>query len=448
MKKILVALVCMIAYPMLSMAQDDLYFVPKKKTETKSEKTAAKVVVKDKKAPTKVYSAPGTQVAVKDVKGNVRDVDEYNRRYTSRENNFSIENDTLYIEEKPVSERGEWVNGFDGSQEDYEYAMRIVRFRNPRYAVHVSSPYYWEIVHMLPSWEWNVYDDGLYAYAFPTYSNPYWWDWKWSYPYGSYFSLNFNFHSPWYYSWYGPSFWYGGYWGYHPYHWHHHHHGPLYAGIGGYWGGGHRWYGSSAMNPGKHAGRYVNNYARNSNTARREVAARGEQNRTSATRQNVRNDRNTTRSTSVRTDRKTTTGRVVTSRDGSTSVRPTRTVQNGERSESSGNRNATSTTTRSSNSYNRSAQGKGSSYDRPSSTRSSVTKGNNATSYQRKSTVNERNRTVNSSGSTRSNSSYSGSSSSRSSSGSSFSSGSSSSRSSSGGGSSSRSSGGGSRGRR
>ena len=42
-----------------------------------------------------------------------------------------MENDTLYIEEKPLNERGEWVNGFEGSQDDYEYAMRIVRFRNP-----------------------------------------------------------------------------------------------------------------------------------------------------------------------------------------------------------------------------------------------------------------------------------------------------------------------------
>ena len=62
---------------------------------------------------------------------------------------------------------GEWVNGFEGSQDDYEYAMRIVRFRNPRYAIPVSSPLYWDVVYGLPSWDWNVYDDGLYAYVFP-----------------------------------------------------------------------------------------------------------------------------------------------------------------------------------------------------------------------------------------------------------------------------------------
>ena len=73
----------------------------------------------------------------------------------------------LYIEEKPLNERGEWVNGFEGSQDDYEYAMRIVRFRNPRYAIPVSSPLYWDVVYGLPSWDWNVYDDGLYALRFP-----------------------------------------------------------------------------------------------------------------------------------------------------------------------------------------------------------------------------------------------------------------------------------------
>lgn len=64
------------------------------------------MVVPQKQNTTTVYAAPGSTVVVKDVKGKVRDVDEYNRRYTSRDNNFSMENDTLYIEEKPLNERG------------------------------------------------------------------------------------------------------------------------------------------------------------------------------------------------------------------------------------------------------------------------------------------------------------------------------------------------------
>ena len=205
-------------------SNDDLYFVPKKKAETKKET----VVTPKQNQGTAVYSASSasTPVVVKDAAGNTRDVDEYNRRYTSRENTFSMQNDTLYIQEKPYGERGEWVNGFEGSQDDYEYAMRIVRFRSPRYAIPVSSPLYWDVVYgAFPSWDWNVYDDGLYAYVFPTYSNPMWWDWRWNWSIAGP-SFGWGWYSPWYYSsWYSPwysPYWYGGYWG---------------SNWGGYWGG-------------------------------------------------------------------------------------------------------------------------------------------------------------------------------------------------------------------
>lgn len=242
--------------PWLVAAQsnDDLYFVPKKKVET--EKTTAAPVrrtVTSQTPGTTVYAAPGSTVVVKDAAGKMRDVDEYNRRYTSRDNTFSMQNDTLYIEEKPAGERGEWVNGFEGSQDDYEYAMRIVRFRSPAYAIPISSPLYWDVVYgAFPSWDWNVYDDGLYAYVFPTYSNPLWWDWRWNWSLsGPRWGWSWNWHSPWYYSgWYSP-YWYGGYWGgwyggwYAGYWGGWHHHYPYYG-----WGG---WQGRPVRNPG---GRY------------------------------------------------------------------------------------------------------------------------------------------------------------------------------------------------
>lgn len=104
----------------------------------------------------------------------MRDVDEYNRRYDAKDNEFAMEDDTLYVKEKAVSDPdGEWVNGFNGSQDDYEYAERIIRFRNPRFAVSISSPLYWDIVYGTNSWDWNVYTDGFYAYAFPTFTNAY-----------------------------------------------------------------------------------------------------------------------------------------------------------------------------------------------------------------------------------------------------------------------------------
>lgn len=422
MKKPVLVSLLMVFLPFLVMAQsnDDLYFIPKKKTEKKvTSGIPAKVVIEKEKTPTTVYTAPGSTVVVKDVEGNLRDVDEYNRRYTSRDNTFSMENDTLYIEEKPYNERGEWVNGFEGSQSDYEYAMRIIRFRNPRYAIPVSSPLYWEVVYTLPSWEWNVFDDGYYAYAFPTYTNRLWWDWRFDYSWG--------WRSSWYYnSWYGPRYWYGSYWGgwphYHHYHHHHHHYYPHYAwgGVGGYWGGGHGWNGSSARNPGIHASRYTNNYGTSGPSSRR-VVTTGNRNSRNNYVNDVRQNNNRNEGT-VRSS-----GRVVTAKDGSSSVRPQRSAVRG----------------RDNSSYTRPNQGKSSSYSRQSSTRSTVNN-TGSSSYQRKSGAAERGTYRNNSSSRNSENRSSYNSNRSSSSRSSYSSGSSNSRSSytSGSGSSSRSSGG------
>ena len=461
MKKIVVFSLMMLCLPFLSIAQnanDDLYFIPKKKTEKKEVGgTPAKVVLEKDNKPTTVYASPGSTVVIKDVKGNVRDVDEYNRRYTSRDNTFSMENDTLYIEEKPYNERGEWVNGFEGSQSDYEYAMRIVRFRNPRYAIPVSSPLYWDVVYALPSWEWNVYDDGMYAYAFPTFSNRLWWEWRYHYSWG------WGWHSPWYNSWYGPRYWYGGYWGrWHHHHWHpahhHHHYHPHYGwgGVGGYWGGGHGWNGSTARNPGIHAGRYENHY--NSGYGKTGTVTSSRRTSATANRNSRDNYVNATRQNNnrVNTTVRNSSGRVVTAKDGSSasSVRPQRSAQRSAVRSSANNstvNNKETTGVRSNSVYTRPTQGRSSSYNRVSSTRSTVNNtGTSGSSYQRKSGSSQRNAySSGSSGRHSGNSSSYSRGSSRSSSRSSYSSGSSgsssrSSFSSGGGGGGSRSSGGGS----
>lgn len=236
MKSRICASLLIACLPWLAMAQsnDDLYFIPKKEKKTE-QKAEVKSVPKQTSNNTTVYAAPGSTIVVKDVTGKTRDIDEYNRRYTSRDNTFSMQNDTLYIEEKPYGERGEWVNGFEGSQDDYEYAMRIIRFRSPRYAIPVSSPLYWDVVYGgYASWDWNIYEDGLYAYVFPTSTNPLWWDWRWNWGVaGPRWGFSWGWSSPWYYSsWYSP-YWHGGYWG-----------GYWGSYYGGYWGGywGPAWY--------------------------------------------------------------------------------------------------------------------------------------------------------------------------------------------------------------
>ena len=217
---------------------DDIYYVPspkkEKKTETDDSQRKRRDVTPDGTVLTVRSTSPLTTVVVEDHRGNVRDIDEYNRRYDSRHNDFVLKNDTLLIREKDPSEPdGEWVHGFDGTADDYEYATRLIRFRNPRYTVSISSPYYWDIVYGLDSWRWNVYVDDFYAYVFPTFSNSLWWDWRYGWgPYGwgwpAYYGWGGWYDPYWSFAWGG---WYGGWtWG-------HYHHYPYYHGwYGGGWG--------------------------------------------------------------------------------------------------------------------------------------------------------------------------------------------------------------------
>lgn len=259
MKRWILASLVSACLPFMAVAQvvDDLYYVPKKKEAVKkTEKTVAAPATVQPVKSTGQQTGKVTSVVVKDAGGQVRDIDEYNRRYTSRDSEFSVEDETLVVQEKPYEERGEWVNGeFEGTQSDYEYAMRIVRFRNPRYAIPVSSPIYWDVVYggLYPSWQWNVYDDGMYAYVFPTYSNRLWWDWRWG-SHGWGWNFSFGWSSPWYYShWYSPYYcgYWGSYWGpaWHHHHYYHHHYHPYYGG----WYGGYYGYRPSDRNP---SGRY------------------------------------------------------------------------------------------------------------------------------------------------------------------------------------------------
>ena len=91
---ILLLTACM---PWLAMAQnDDLYFVPKKEKKAET-KTEVRQVTRQTTTTTTTTASvsPGTTVVVKDVTGKTRDIDEYNRRYTSRENTFIHRRETL-----------------------------------------------------------------------------------------------------------------------------------------------------------------------------------------------------------------------------------------------------------------------------------------------------------------------------------------------------------------
>lgn len=246
MKKSVFLSLFTLCFPILLFAQsvdDDLYFVPtKQKVKSKHEvaddrgsDNQEKMIVVDGNPTSTAYDKLGnTTIVVKDQEGNLRDVDEYNRRYSSKRYNFTQSNDTLYVEEKNTEGlNGEWMNEFDGSKEDFEYATRILRFRSPRLAVSISSPYYWDIVYGVDAFNWNVYTDGHYAYAFPTISNPLYWNWRYDY-WGWRWGNPYNYWSP-YRGYYWRFGWNGcydyPYWGNHHHPTHHHHIG-WYPGMG------------------------------------------------------------------------------------------------------------------------------------------------------------------------------------------------------------------------
>lgn len=142
-------------------------------------------------------------------------------------------------------ETGYWVDGFQGSSMDRDYAERLVRFHSPAVRIPYYSPFYSEVVYY-NHYDWNVYVDGNYAYAFPTWTNR-WYDYhyynSWHRPYSS-----FNFGWSYGYPYYG-----GGYYGYgwnhyRPYHAYNHWYNPYYYGYNNYHHHNHYYGGSGYYN--------------------------------------------------------------------------------------------------------------------------------------------------------------------------------------------------------
>ena len=185
MKKIVLLTLMALGIPLVLSAQnvnDDLYYVPSSKKEVKTQEKK-EVLVKDKNSvPSSIIvksSAPEvsneatlideTEYRTDEVTtvAPIDDIDAYNRRSSTYGNAESTKNKsvatTTTTRKKVVDDDldGEWIGGFNGSVSDYEYATRIIRFRNPRFAISISSPLYWDVVYGLTSWAWNVYVDGL-----------------------------------------------------------------------------------------------------------------------------------------------------------------------------------------------------------------------------------------------------------------------------------------------
>ena len=189
--------------PLSLVAQDDdLYFVPKKKSVEK--------VTDNYGIPANVYYV-----------GSDRSIDEYNRRTKSYYEVIGADstlNDTISFS----AEKGVYPDSI--SDEDFKLTKEMSRFDDYRLSDYDAF--------------WAGYNAGRY-------------DWAWHSPW--YYS-RYGWYDPWYYSrwaWYDP--WYYGYGWYNPWYYGYGWYDPWYYGYGWYSPGYYAWYGS-----GRVGHRYVN----------------------------------------------------------------------------------------------------------------------------------------------------------------------------------------------
>ena len=208
MKRLLTLALAII--PLLSMAQDDMYFTPSKKDKNTTRTPQA--TVSRTQATLSSVNAQVAPATIVDYKSNKRSDDEYNRRYSY---NGNYQNAGGFQPGDTLVARIDTVYEYDinDNEIDYRFSRRLVRFHNPRYYA-LSSPYYWDLYYGYGAWD----------YLYDPY-DPWYWHYGWGYGW----------------SW-GPwDCWYGGIWGWHhPYAWTYWGWGPgWHAGIWSYSGGHH-----------------------------------------------------------------------------------------------------------------------------------------------------------------------------------------------------------------
>ena len=89
----------LVSLPIMGFAQneDDMYFIPKKKTKSEKTTIPATTVV-----PSRQYEVPQTSTQSDYHSGMLRDVDEYNRRGTGRNITIITETDTFQVDESQL----------------------------------------------------------------------------------------------------------------------------------------------------------------------------------------------------------------------------------------------------------------------------------------------------------------------------------------------------------
>ena len=141
---LLLSALCLNAYAQ----DDDMYFLSSKKAQKKATKTVQVRLATDFEDEGDAYADYHT--------GQLRDVDEYNRRYSTQPDStlsYQLKGDTLYVSTSPA--QGESYNEgysdgyYDGlSDGDFTYTSRLARYRG----FCLSDPYYWDYYGWYDPW--------------------------------------------------------------------------------------------------------------------------------------------------------------------------------------------------------------------------------------------------------------------------------------------------------
>ena len=225
MKKSIVFTMFLALLPLSMMAQDDLYFVPKKKVAEQSQTAVGKFQSTVEESQSPAYYV-----------GSSRDVDEYNRQGRFRSSFQTVGTDSLGndIIEFHVG-TGEYPDSLaaDSVWVDDKYGVAPAEVYDPEYADEDEFQY----TRQLSRWD-GFYDPWFYS----TYHYSPWWGHGY-YPWysGWYGGWYDPWYDPWYYGWGSP--WYSGWYGYYGYYgwgypWHgyygwHHPYGYYSYGYGG-----------------------------------------------------------------------------------------------------------------------------------------------------------------------------------------------------------------------
>lgn len=188
MKRNLLVMLAIGALPFVADAQtdDDMYFVPKKKTESNPRISNLPVRVVNVGAVGEMPAEVADTVADYHI-GELRDVDEYNRRGDSQVLT-RMSGDTLYVRSADGSETAYTEDGVAMKEsgnnndnyygdnyysDDFHYSSRLHRYHGYYY----TDPFFWDFTY---GW-YDPWYDPWYGWYAPYYRYGYisWYDWGW-----------------------------------------------------------------------------------------------------------------------------------------------------------------------------------------------------------------------------------------------------------------------------